>query len=114
MINRIFVNGIEILKKYKKGRCSILLLENGEELNTSPLYGQKIQIECQTCKIRKEVKLYPMLFKKNYVCQTCNKLGEKNPFYNKKHKQEFKDRLSRERKGVWGNGEKNSMYSINL
>ena len=37
-------------------------------------------------------------------------VGEKNAFYGKKHSDEMKKRLSKERKGVWGVGNKNAMF----
>lgn len=41
---------------------------------------------------------------------SCNKKGKLNPFFGKKHSQELKDRLSKERKGVWCVGENNPMF----
>lgn len=37
--------------------------------------------------------------KKNKICKTCSTSGEKNPFYNKKHKQSSKDIIGKSRIG---------------
>ena len=49
---------------------------------------------------------------KPYICNRCRGLNH-NPFKGKKHSEEFKKRLSEERKGVWCVGENNPMYGVN-
>ena len=49
---------------------------------------------------------------KPYICNRCRGLNH-NPFKGKKHTDEYKKRMSEERKGVWGVGEKNAMYGVN-
>lgn len=51
-------------------------------------------------------------YDKPYICNVCRGLNH-NPFKGKKHTQEFKDKLSSERKGVWNIGENNPMYGKN-
>jgi hypothetical protein len=48
---------------------------------------------------------------KNCICDTCNKTGEKNPFFGKKHKKETIDMISKNRKGK-ALGYKNSMSKL--
>lgn len=49
---------------------------------------------------------------KPYICNRCRGLNH-NPFKGKKHSEEFKKKLSEERKGVWCVGENNPMYGVN-
>lgn len=113
MKNSILVNGNEIISKCKKGRNSWLKLSSGEEIGSSSIYGKKIQIKCNECGKLVEVKFYGALFKKRYVCQTCGKKGNKNPFYGKRHTKDFKEKLSKERKRVWYTGKDNYWYNKN-
>ena len=48
---------------------------------------------------------------KNCICDTCNKTGEKNPFFGKKHKKETIDMISKNRKGK-ALGDRNSMSKL--
>ena len=113
MLNRMFFNELEIIDKIKEGRRSNLTLENGNIIGSSSIYNKTIEIECHKCLKLSSVKFYSTLFKREYICQSCVKLGEKNPFYGKEHSVEFKEKLSKERKGKWGVGKDNAMYGVN-
>lgn len=70
-----------------------------------------IKIECSSCSMIMERKIKEHYFEKPLLCFSCLRKGERNPFYGKKHSDEFKNRLKEERKGTWGIGEKNGMYN---
>ena len=78
----------------------------------------KFKYICDECGIEYETKTRPdSIFnfgKENerpYICNRCRGLNH-NPFKGKKHTDEYKKRMSEERKGVWGVGEKNAMYGV--
>ena len=96
--------------KYSKKRL-VFLLEDGTKVYAQSL---PIKIKCKECNKWISIKFRRQLEDTNYICKSCKWSGEKNPFYGKKHSQELKDRLSKERKGIWGVGEKNSMYGEKL
>jgi len=109
----------KIIKKETIGRRAWFILENGEKVSSSIFRDKNtyIQIRCHQCNCLSSIKFYAGkngLMNRTYICNSCVKKGNNNPFYGKKHSQKFKDRLSEERKGVWGAGEKNAMYGINL
>lgn len=119
MINNIFYKNVKIVDKKKKGRNVWLLLENGNEVSSAEfrIKNNYIEIECHKCKKISKVNFYlgkNGLMNREYICQSCVKIGEDNPFYGKQHSEEFKKRLSIERKGSWCIGQKNAMYGINL
>ena len=79
----------------------------------------KFKYICDECGTEYETKTRPdSIFnfgKENerpYICNRCRGLNH-NPFKGKKHSEEFKKRLSEERKGVWCVGENNPMYGVN-
>ena len=79
----------------------------------------KFKYICDECGTEYETKTRPdSIFnfgKENerpYICNRCRGLNH-NPFKGKKHSEEFKKRLSEERKGVWCIGENNPMYGVN-
>jgi len=111
MRNKIYINNILWINEEKSGRNVFVILENKNKIPKSSI--KDIEIECQQCHCRKHINFYNGLLKRDYLCQSCNLTGERNPFFGKVHSQELKDRLSKERKGVWGVGEKNAMYGIN-
>lgn len=113
MVNNIFINNSKIIKEEKNGKFIFVLLENGNIIYKSKI--KEIEIECTKC--HKKVKLKGIrksFYEKSYLCQSCNLSGERNPFFGKTHSQEFKDKLSKERKGIWGIGEKNPMFGIDV
>lgn len=112
--NNIYLNGTRVLSQKKKGRKVLVHLDNGSIIQKSELCGKEIEIECLECHRKIRLKFYEGLLKKKYTCQKCLHIGERNPFYGKKHSQEFKDKMSKERKGVWCIGEKNPMYGIDV
>ena len=119
MINEIYYNGQEIIGRDKKGKYCWFILKGGEKIS-SAIFRDKntyIEIKCHECNKLFRVKLYGGkngLLNRKYICQSCCKIGDKNGFYGQKHSQEFKQRLSEERKGTWGVGSKNAMYGINV
>ena len=112
--NNIYLNGTRLLSQNKKGKKVFIYLDNGSIIQKSELLGQEIEIECLECHKKIKLKFYNGLLKRKYICQKCLHIGERNPFYGKKHSQELKDKLSKERKGVWYIGEKNPMYGIDV
>jgi len=42
------------------------------------------------------------------------RIGKLNSFFGKQHKQEFKDKLSKERRGTWTQGSNNSMFNKSI
>ena len=108
MDNKIFVNGKLWASEYKKGRNVFVILEDNTVISKGLI--KEIQIECHECHCLKTVNFYGGLLKRKYICQSCRNKGERNSFYGRKHSQEVKDKLSKERKGVWGVGKNNSMY----
>lgn len=62
------------------------------------------KVFCQTCK--KEIS------KGHKSCVTCSKVGDSNPFFGKKHSEEFKNKRSEEMKGVY-RGNQNKKIKIN-
>lgn len=112
--NNIYLNGTRLLSQNKKGKRVFIHLDNGSIIQKSELMGKEIEIECLECHKKIKLKFYNGLLKRKYICQKCLHVGERNPFYGKKHSQEFKDKLSKERKGVWYIGERNPMYGIDV
>jgi len=114
MVNNIMINGCQIISNRKSGRCNFLRLSNETEICASTIYGKPVEIECHACGKNSSVKFYSTLFKRVYLCQHCDKIGSKNPFYGKRHDQSFCQRLSKERAGTWCAGEKNAMFGVNV
>lgn len=112
--NNIYLNGVRLLSQNKKGKRVLVYLDDGSIIQKSELIGKEIEIECLECHRKKRLKFYNGLLKRKYICQKCLHIGERNHFYGKKHSQEFKDKLSKERKGIWYIGEKNPMYGIDV
>jgi G:T-mismatch repair DNA endonuclease (very short patch repair protein) len=112
MINEIILksNGLKILNREKKGKYTNFIFEDNSLISSNKLYQKKIKIKCHCCSRYKEIKFYYALLKKEYICQTCNKIGDKNGFYGKNHSEDFKKSLSEERKGVYGIGDKNGFF----
>ena len=114
MKNNYIVDGKKvvdiILKPTKRGPLYMVeyfLLEDGSEVKAKK---HEIQIQCRECGNWYTYKYVKRYEKKDYVFFSCRLIGEKNPFYGRKHSSELKERLSNERKGVWCVGENNPMY----
>ena len=108
--NNIFFNNKKIISEEKKRKKVLIFLDDGTILKKGDINNKEIEIECSECHKKIKLKFYNGLLKRKYLCQRCNHLGEKNAMYGKKHSKEMKDKLSKERKGIWGVGEKNAMY----
>ena len=107
MIPRLFKNGVEILAYIKNGRTNIAYLADGTELLSGSL--KNIECVCSVCDRTTTINFRAAILDKVYVCQSCNKKGEKNPFYGKSHTDEFKNNHSELMKGR-NVGEKNPFY----
>jgi len=83
MKSKMFKNSVEIIKFEKVGRNNFAYFENGEKLSSGDL--GKIEINCYKCKSLTQIGFRSALLKKEYVCQSCNNIGESNPFYGKTH-----------------------------
>lgn len=107
MKSKMFKNSVEIVRFEKVGRNNFAYFRNGEEISSGNL--GRIEIECGTCNSLKRVGFRSALLKKEYVCQSCNKIGKSNPFYGKTHTDEFKKNHSEYMKGRFV-GESNPFY----
>ena len=113
MKNSYIVNGknvVDIIFDFpKRGKIKIryFLLEDGTKIKAN---GTLMKIKCSICNTWHEYRFASRYENKIYICGSCRVKGELNPFFGKKHSQEFKDRLSNERKGTWCVGEKNPMF----
>lgn len=106
-------NVIGIIIKPRQGSkygAQYFILDDQTEIKAR---GTKIKVQCHKCGAWKEFIYDGRHEQKEYICPSCMFSGKRNPFYGKKHSQEFKNRLSKERKGIWGVGEKNAMYGKN-
>jgi hypothetical protein len=109
MINEIRINGNTLVSVEKRGKEKFWIFKNFEIKNLD-LKIFLIEIKCkgldhwETRKCFQFVWLKKPYFSKKYYAQT------NNPFKGKKHSKELKERLSKERKGIWGIGENNPMY----
>ena len=110
IINEIKYNNHMLLKYYKKGR-EIYIIDDVNNIIPRKIID-KIFIKCSKCDEWDEINLYNIdkFFNKKRICNSCNKIGKLNPFYGKKHTNELKTKLSKERKGKWFIGEKNYFY----
>lgn len=117
MINNMWFDNKRIIGKRKSGRKVLWQLEGGAEITSSTLRSQKIEIECHRCKCKSVIGFYGGnngLLRRRYLCQTCNKSGDRNPFWQKEHSNELKRRFSEKRKGKWHLGRDNPMYGVNV
>ena len=116
MINNIFYNNQQVVDTERKGKFSFFILANGDRIKSKVLTGAQIEIQCHECEQLSNIKFYQGkngLLKRRYLCRSCVGKGEKNGFYGQKHSEEFKKRLSAERKGKWMLGESNPMFGKN-
>lgn len=54
------------------------------------LVGKPVTVVCENCLQEAIRNFYTALLNKPYICQRCNKLGNKNPFYGKSHTEHYK------------------------
>jgi G:T-mismatch repair DNA endonuclease (very short patch repair protein) len=99
MINKIYWKDKLVISSEKVGRERIFLLDDGSKINRNALTSCPIKVLCHECNDKHEVTYYYNLYRKKYVCQTCNKQGIKNPFYGKKHTNETKNTIASHNKG---------------
>lgn len=107
MKSKMMKNGVEIARFDKIGKYNFAVLQNSEKLPASSI--GEIEIECNTCKSVRKINYRSALIKKEYNCQRCLKLGDKNSFYGKTHTVENKLRQSELMRGKY-TGEANPFY----
>lgn len=101
-------NGNRIQKNAK-----IYIFEDGTFIKATDTKNKQFKYICCECGCENLSTTKPDYnYNKPYICNKCRGLNH-NPFKGKKHTQEFKDKLSKERKGVWCVGENNPMYGKN-
>ena len=103
MINKYLLNGISVVdlvkEKSQKGHAyNVLILQDGSRI---PARGQVLIRVCPECGATAIKKFSSQMDKTRWLCFSCLHKGERNPFFGKKHSQEFKDRSSNERRGTW-------------
>tara|TARA_B100001059_G_C17834983_1_gene587410 strand:- start:500 stop:1447 length:948 start_codon:yes stop_codon:yes gene_type:complete len=107
MINTIYLQTGEKVIGYNDETKKVEL-DNGSFISRGKV--GKVLIYCDECNKKNVIGLTKKHCISVYLCQSCNKKGDRNGFYGKKHSEELKLKLSEERKGVWGIGEKNGFY----
>lgn len=103
----IWYEGKRIVFLSKEGKCVFVVFDDMTKSLVSSL--GKIQIQCSVCNntyFRNFRKCYVNV---EYVCQSCNKVGVRNPFYGKKHTVETRRRISNVKCGTM-TGSCNSFY----
>lgn len=108
MIVKMFKNGIEIREFTRDGQCNWANLSNNEKIKSSEL--GVIEIECSECKKLSSIIYGVRLKKKEYICQSCIKSGERNGFYGKNHTDEFKLGFSIIQKERYSDPKNNPFY----
>lgn len=108
----------EMPKEYPQQRkdAKVYVLDDGTFVRSTSV--DEFNYVCDECGKQFESKTRPDYGfnfgkedEKPYICNRCRGLNH-NPFKGKKHTDEYKKRMSEERKGVWGIGEKNAMYGV--
>jgi very-short-patch-repair endonuclease len=107
MINLIKVNGLEIVDDTRIGKKHIFTLIDKTELLRQDI--KQVEIQCQTCQKFYQRKLSHAHLIKKYQCNSCHSTLN-NPFKGKKHSVEFKEKLSKDRKGKRLNPHSKSTY----
>jgi len=97
MLINVWKNKIKIMGFKKEGRKKLAILENGSCVPSGEL--REIEIQCYLCHKKTEIKWRAALLKKSYICMSCLRVGEKNPFYGKTHPIERRKRHSERMKG---------------
>ena len=102
MINKLFCNGILVISSFREKLYKYWNLENGDIITNYTFEKSNLEIECIECKNKIKIKsFYSQLNNRKYTCYKCLRTGIKNPFYGKRHSDEFKNKLSQERKNKW-------------
>lgn len=117
MINTIIVKryGSKIIDIIQDRPYTWHVLENGMKLTRQQLDSERILIQCHQCEQFSEISYYGGkngLRYRTYICQSCIKIGDKNPFYGRHHTEELKKQLSEER-SVKYSGSGNPFYGKN-
>lgn len=107
MLSNVYKDGIIIEKFEKIGKENLAFLADGRKIPAGKLGA--VECECVLCQQKKIVQYRKALLHNPYTCQRCNFSGEKNPFFGKTHTDEFKKRISAERKANYI-GEKNPFF----
>jgi hypothetical protein len=110
MINKIRLSNGRYLASIaeKMGRNRFWLLDDGNKIKQNEIINP-IEILCTCCLAYIKVSFYHQLRYRKYTCMTCQRSGEKNSFYGKKHSEKNKQRHSQFMKGRFV-GEKNAFY----
>ena len=110
-MNNTYITKWGKVKGFKKdGRNKFAILENGEKVSMTEFKKEKCKIKCEECHSFSELSAHSVLIKRDcYICQSCCKTGDRNPFYGKKHDEKFKESLSAKRKEDY-KGEGNPFY----
>jgi len=107
----IKIKNKQILKCFKQNNRITCILDSGE------IVSAKDEISIAYCDcgkhytVKSTTKLSELINNKKYFCNSCLTIGKRNPFYGKKHSDNFKNRLKSERKGKWYLGKDNGMFN---
>jgi len=107
-MNLMWKDNKKIVKLERDKRYKYVIYENGDKEHFS--HVNYIKIKCSECNDISERIIKEKYFTNPLLCASCIKKGNRNPFYNKAHSLEFKERLRKERIGTWFTGDKNAMY----
>jgi hypothetical protein len=113
MKNTIIING-KILDNYRRGKSkndpSYYIMDDGSKITKEQLLNCEVKIRCKGDGRYYRIKsITSTHLKKKYFGFQWRGI-HKNPFKGHAHKQSLKNKLSSERKGVWGVGEKNPNF----
>ena len=95
----LYYKDIRIIDWTKNGRYMLAQLENGQQIKRELLIKPDFSIQCETCKKKTYINFYYACGKKVYECCSCRTQGERNPFFQKKHSVDVRDRISKSRVG---------------
>lgn len=96
----------------RKANLKVYIFEDGTYIRANIIKDKQFKYICSECGNEFFSGTRPEYGRNVYICRKCLALNH-NPFKGKKHTDEYKKRMSEERKGVWGVGEKNAMYGVN-
>lgn len=99
MLNKIYWKEKLVLSSEKVGIQRFFFLNDGSKINLNQLKSCPVKITCNACEGKSEITYYHIVDKKKYICQVCNKKGNKNPFYGKKHTDRTKQSIANHNKG---------------
>lgn len=114
ILNKIKRDGVLVVEKFgedKRGKA-FFRLENNQVLSVSEfLDSNDFEIQCNGTLLWEKRKGFQYSWlTKLYYSSKWNNRSENNPFRGQKHSQDYKDKRSKERKGVWGLGKANAMH----